>query len=171
MDNFHVELTGIERLRASLNGGAWGVIGELNKEMRKATIDLVGHIKSKKLSGGVLNVRTGRLRRSVTGTTSDAAGVITSEVGTNVFYGAIWEKGFKGNVTVKEHERRFSSGTSSNGKKIKIRNDRVITVRAHTRALDIKPRPWLEPSLDERYPTYQAWFAVGIERGLREGVT
>lgn len=163
--NFKPELEGMERLKASLTSGGQGVINQLNKEMKRATFDLVGYVKSQKLSGGVLNVRTGRLRRSITGKTSDGDGLITSEVGTNVSYGGFWERGYKGTEQVKAHNRKISQAFG-----VKIKNPHAIPVRAHSRSLDVKPRPFLEPSLQERYPTYQGWFAAGIDKGLRDGV-
>ena len=58
-----------------------------------------------KLSGEVLNVRTGRLRRSIVERVESSGSVVTGIVGTNVEYAAPHEYGFIGVVTVKESLR------------------------------------------------------------------
>lgn len=82
------------------------VKADLEEAMLRLVIDLQTHIKAKKLSGQVLRVRSGTLRRSIAhrleGRGTDK---ITAHAGTNVKYGIAWEKGFtmktkKGNTFV-----------------------------------------------------------------------
>ena len=53
-------------------------------------------------------------------------------VGTNVEYAAAIEYGFTGPVTVRQHTRRTKYGT--------------VTVRAHSRVLRVRKRPYLRPA-------------------------
>lgn len=155
-----VSLTGVQRAQVVLKSSAGLVVEELNKAMNKATIDAAGVVKADKLSGQVLKVRTGRLRRSITPATEDTGALIVGKVGTNVEYGATWENGFKGNIQVKDHKRLLVKAFG-----IPVKNPHKISVRAHTRKVDIKPRPFLAPTISERYPTYQEWFALAVQRG------
>lgn len=60
------------------------------------------------LTGGALNVQTGRLRSSVTKTPVFRKGnTFIIRYGTNVFYGAIWEKGLRRKPKVGKARRAF----------------------------------------------------------------
>ena len=111
---------------------------------------VVRRAQSYYLTGAALKVQTGRLRSSVgrlpTGNRPyEDRGAYWVLVGTNVWYGKFWELGYKGTVSVKRHTRKISQAFGhpiSDGSKI-------ITVRKHQRRLDIKPRKWLEPSIED----------------------
>ena len=76
------------------------------RAMRRATIGLQGYVKSGKLSGQVLHVQTGTLRRSINQEVRYAGGgLIEGVVGTNVEYAAINEYG--GTVAVSTHIRQL----------------------------------------------------------------
>lgn len=94
-------------------------------------LELLRKVKAEKLSGQVLNVRTGRLRRSVNEETRTGGDSVTSTVGTNVSYARFWELGFRGVEQVREHLRLGHP------------------VRAHTRTVNVAPRSFLVSSLDE----------------------
>jgi hypothetical protein len=79
-------------------------VRELVRQVVQALgIELQRKVKAEKLSGQVLNVRTGRLRRSINEETHDAGDVVESTVGTPVVYGRFWELGFDGVEQVKAH--------------------------------------------------------------------
>jgi phage gpG-like protein len=94
---FALELEGLEETNAQLDGypaALQAALGAKATELAAALADLV---KSDKLSGGVLNSRTGTLSDSITASvTADADGVIAS-VGSegDVKYAAIQEYGGK----------------------------------------------------------------------------
>ncbi len=78
-------------------------LGRLGVDVRTATsrgiaracLRILAKVKAEKLTGEVLNVRTGRLRRSITTRMLDeASDRPAGVVGTNVGYGAAWEYGF-----------------------------------------------------------------------------
>lgn len=59
----------------------------------RLTYELEAYVKSQKLSGSPLHVRSGNLRNSVNSQFSTAAGQYTGSVGTGIAYGAIHEFG------------------------------------------------------------------------------
>ena len=85
------------------------VSGEVRRRVRTAigrlTLRLERRIKEQKLSGQVLRVRTGTLRRSVSSVVVSNPAVVVGTVSTNVEYARVHEFGFDGTVTVREHMR------------------------------------------------------------------
>lgn len=112
------------------------LLADLKETITKAAIDLSAHIKDQKLSGQVLNRRTGRLSRSINYQVADTDGGVEATVGTNVEYARIHEYGFKGTVNVKEHMRRMANGVKA-------------VVRSHSRRVDLPERSFLRSSLED----------------------
>jgi len=130
------------------------ITSRLREAIQRAALDLMSFVKAKKLTGQVLNVRTGRLRRSITQRVeTEADGKIVGLVGTNVSYGRTHELGFKGRVPVRAHTRKVG------GKRVPI--------RAHSRQVDIPKRPFLGPSLNEKMPVYRQWMQDAIKGAAR----
>jgi phage gpG-like protein len=92
MSSFTISLIGAERMRAQLDRIVRPA-PELVKGMRNVADQMVRRTMEDKLSGQVLNVRTGRLRRSITRKIEQPGGDIEAIVGTNVVYGRIHEYG------------------------------------------------------------------------------
>jgi hypothetical protein len=114
----------------------------LERVFRKLTIDLQKHVVQDKLSGQMLKVKTGTLRRSIDQTfTVGSGGSVTGKVSTNLRYGIAWERGFHGTVNVREHLREIKVAF---GKSI---SPTEVTVHAHSRKVDMKARPFLKNSL------------------------
>lgn len=68
---------------------------QVEQGMLRSLIRLQRLVKQEKLSGQVLHVRTGTLRRSINQKIlSSGGGEIVGAVGTNVSYGKMWEYGF-----------------------------------------------------------------------------
>jgi phage gpG-like protein len=107
----------------------------VQRSVQALGLELLARVKSQKLTGQVLKVQTGRLRRSINEKTTAAGSTVESVVGTNVSYGRFWELGFHGDVAVRAHTRR--------GKKADA------MVKAHTRRVNAAPRPFLAPALEE----------------------
>ena len=117
-----------------------------------------------KLTGDVLIVRTGLLRKSIGRT---RALVLDEEVqssvgsgalfgGNSVSYAAFWEFGFTGTESVKEHlSRRSSEGRIFFGrKKMVFKSTSEFTVRAHTRKVSQAPRSFIGSTIADRAPDY-----------------
>jgi len=127
-------LVGRDRLIAKIDRLRPALRRELENEVQRLAFELSAKVKGGPLSGGVLNVKTGRLRRSITTRLESNPLSIIGVVGTNVDYGAFHEYGFKGSVNVRAHSRRTNGG--------------VARVRAHSRRMDYAGKPFLKPSLE-----------------------
>lgn len=114
------------------------------RAVTRLCLELEASVKAK-LSGEVLRVRTGTLRRSITRRVEDSERAISGIVGTNVAYAAFHEYGFSGSEHVKEHLRRI---TQAFGRPLKG-GAKKITVRAHTRRVEYPPHSFLRTALAE----------------------
>jgi phage gpG-like protein len=89
---------------------------ELKTSMTSAMDRLKGHVQDDKLSGQVLNVRTGDLRASIAADVTDDTTSVTGKVSTDLPYSAIHEYG--GTIpphpinTLNSAAHRFMTGTS-----------------------------------------------------------
>jgi phage gpG-like protein len=119
----------------------------VRKTVVRLTLELLRKVKAEKLSGQVLNVRTGRLRRSITQRVAEQGNTITGVVGTNVEYARAHELGFKGPVSVKAHLRQIKEAW---GKPLKAKL--TVPVRAHTRQAEFPARSFLRSALADMEP-------------------
>lgn len=153
-DQFRVTVTGDRQSANAIAQVQQRINSRLRDAIQRAALDLLAFVKGQKLTGQVLNVRTGRLRRSITQRVeTESNGTIAGLVGTNVSYGRAHELGYKGRVAVKAHTRKVQ------GKR--------VPVRAHSRQMDIPKRPFLGPSLNEKMPVYRKWMADAIQGAAR----
>lgn len=127
---------------------------ELKVGITRAALAVQRDSVQNKLSGQVLNVRTGRLRRSITTRIEDDADKVLGIVGTNVEYAAAHEYGFEGVVSVREHLRRTVSGKSA-------------TVRAHSMHMHIPEKSFLRSALADMQPQIRSEFEQAAARALR----
>jgi len=144
----------------------------LTKVTQRLAIMLQRYVKESKLTGQVLHVRTGTLRRSINQRVDPQKNV--GYVGTNVRYGAIHEFGFRGTVTVKEHMRqmratgRWSLGSEKGtrwlrGKKI----GEPFSVRAHTREVNLPMRSFLRSALEDKRAEIIATYNAEVRKELK----
>lgn len=99
-----------ERALAWLKGYPERLNAALNRVITRWSIDLQRHVKQDKLSGQVLHVRSGTLRRSINRKVTRTPTSIVATAGTNVEYAAAYEYGFDGDVNVKAHLRSSKNG-------------------------------------------------------------
>lgn len=131
-----------------------------------------------KLSGEVLNVRTGRLRRSITKRIEASGGSVSGIVGTNVSYAAAHEFGFDGTVNVREHLRQVREHGRFSLQRVKDKDlgvwrkrrgkltGGVATVHAHTRHVNLPERSFLRSALKELHE--QGVDAAELQRAMRK---
>ena len=127
----------------------------VQKEIMRLALKMTGSVMNK-LSGDILKVRTGRLRRSIHPEWDFKPGHMGATVGTNVEYAAIHEYGFKGTVQVKSFQREM---TKAFGRPIAPKQ---VTVSAHSRNINMPERSFLRSALREMNPE--------ILEGLRNAV-
>lgn len=121
----------------------------LRREITELTVDLQSHVKADKLSGQVLNVRTGNLRRNINTRVQETATSITGTVGTNVEYARIHEYG----GTMKEHLRTI---THAFGRPLK--QAKTIKVGGYT----VPERSFLRSSLADRRAIIEGRIAAAL---------
>ena len=117
----------------------------VQKEIMRLALKMTG-VVMRKLTGDVLKVRTGRLRRSIHPEWEFKPGYSGAVVGTNVEYAAIHEYGFKGDVQVKSFQREMNKAF---GRPI---SPRTVTVKAHARNVNLPERSFLRSALLEMKP-------------------
>ena len=117
----------------------------VQKEIMRLALKMTGSLMNK-LSGDILKVRTGRLRRSIHPEWDFKPGHMGATVGTNVEYAAIHEYGFKGTVQVKSFQREM---TKAFGRPIAPKQ---VTVSAHSRNINMPERSFLRSALKEMRP-------------------
>lgn len=85
-----------------------GIRSRITESIGRLVLKLQRKVMQEKLSGQVLKVRTGTLRRSIDQRLVTDNGAVTGVVSTNVKYGKVHEYGFEGSVqqSVKAHLRR-----------------------------------------------------------------
>jgi phage gpG-like protein len=115
--------------------------------VNRVSIGLQARIISQKLSGQVLRVRTGTLRRSITHALLTESESVTGIVSTNVKYGKAHEYGFKGAIGVKAHLRVIKQAF---GKSI---YPVTISVAGHTRNVNLPERSFLRSALKDVRPS------------------
>jgi len=125
-----------EALLARLAGSQGRLQDNMRRAVDRLSIEIQGLVKQK-LSGDVLSVRTGTLRRSINRQVEEQASSVIATVGTNVRYAAAHEYGFSGTVQVKAYTRRTPSGGTAN-------------VGAFQRQMNLPKRSFLVSTLNEQ---------------------
>jgi len=133
----------------------------VQKEIMRLALKMTGKVMGK-LSGDVLRVRTGRLRRSIHPEWDFRQGYSGTTVGTNVEYAGIHEYGFSGSVQVKSFQREM---TKAFGKPI---SPTQVTVRAHTRNINMPERSFLRSTLREMNSEIVEGLQEAIAKELKE---
>ena len=87
------ELIGVEKVIGTLNAMPGRAVAAIRVAMERQAIALTGYVQAEKLTGQVLKVQTGKLRRSITYKMEDSGSNITAMVGTNTEYARIHELG------------------------------------------------------------------------------
>lgn len=132
---------------------------EITDSVGRLALRLQRNIQQGKLTGQVLKVRTGRLRRSIAQAVIDQSGSITGVVSTNVEYARAHEYGFTGQVTVKAHLRTIREAF---GKSLKA--PKQITVRAHSASVRVPERSFMRTALTEMRPQIVAEMDAAVRR-------
>ncbi len=82
-----------EPVIAKFTGSSEALLANLRQAVLRIGISVQAEVKENKLSGQVLHVRTGTLRRSINQQVSEDSTGIYGQVGTNVEYAAVHEYG------------------------------------------------------------------------------
>ena len=148
----------LERLR-SLPGA---VADGLARSLARASLDLQAEAQGK-LSGGVLQSRTGALRDSILATISASASGVSAAIGSDLPYAAFQEYGFQGIETVSAHLRTIKQAF---GRPLRSGSER-IAVSTYDRKVDYPAHSFLRSALADREPEIMS----GLETAVSEAVT
>lgn len=119
----------------------------LTRAVTRLTLMLLRDVKENKLTGQVLNVRSGRLRRSINSRMEgEGTNEVKGTVGTNLVYGRPHEYGFSGTVQVREHLRTI---VQAFGKPI---GPVQVTVKAHKMTMKLPEKSFLRSALRDLEP-------------------
>lgn len=144
-------VVGAEAVAARFQNASTGLRERLRRVVQSLGLKVLAAAKER-VSDDVLRVRSGKLRRSLHEETTDDGNEIRSVVGTNLVYARPQELGFVGSERVRAHTRTTARA--------------IAHVKAFTRQMNLKPHPFLGPSLAERraeiLKTLQAAVVEGI---------
>lgn len=146
------------QVEALLDKKAEIIIASLRSELTAQTTNLLSYVKDEKLSGQVLNQRSGNLKNSGFTSFEETADTMVGNVsfGATVPYAAIHEYG--GEINIPEVSGKLMV-FERDGQTIFTRRHRAFTVR-------MPARSYLEPSLEEEGPTIIA----GLQGAVDEAV-
>lgn len=139
------DVIGTVQVDARLGRVTAAVRRNVSSAVLKSALQLSAYIKSQKLSGQVLKVRTGRLRASITHRMYEQPGSVFATVGTNVVYGRVHEFGLSMDQTIRSHMRLVSVVFGR-----VLAQPVQVSVRSHTRHVNLPARAFMRPALEER---------------------
>jgi HK97 gp10 family phage protein len=135
----------------------------IGRAVLSLAVELQGNVMSGKLSGQVLKVRTGTLRRSITQKVDIGEDSVSGTVGTNVTYAARHEYGFTGTESVKAHLRTI---TQAFGRPLK-EGSKQISVRAFSRKIDYPAHSFLRSALAEMESKIREQLASAVQAAVK----
>jgi phage gpG-like protein len=163
-----------DSLIAKMDGNPAALRRALLPVINKLSIEVQTSVKQDKLTGQVLHVRTGTLRRSINREVKEQQDGIFATIGTNIKYGIAWENGFEGDVKVAAHTRRqrerltYAQQYLKSGKiRIGKLTGQTAEVQAHMRHINMPARPFLKSALKDFTPRIKEELRVAVLGVLR----
>jgi phage gpG-like protein len=158
--NISIEVLNGEDFEAFMESKAEAIVAAVRTEMNAETVNLLAYIKDEKLSGQVLNQRSGNLKNSGFIEIDQGSGQITGFVGfgRTVPYAAILNYG--GTIEVPEVSGKlmvFERGGRT-----------VFTMKHRAFTVNMPARNYLESSLEEREPVIVEGFRDAIAKVTNE---
>jgi hypothetical protein len=146
----------VDRLRTMRNEAVDGVA----RAIARLGIDLQSNVRQNKLSGQVLQVRSGALRDSVAVRIEPSGTAVTASVYSDLDYAAAQEYGFFGTVGVRASLRQIKEAF---GHPIA---PKTIGVGAYARRMDLPQRSFLRSALDDMAPEIEGEIAGVLREAL-----
>lgn len=147
----------LERLRALPEA----VSSRLLRAITQLGIELQRNVEQDKLSGQVLQSRTGSLKSSIDFRVDQSGGAFAASVFSTSRYAAVQEYGFAGTVSVRASLRRIREAF---GRPIA---EKTISVRAYDRRMNLPERSFLRSALEDIAPVIRD----EVEAALSEAVS
>lgn len=156
------ELVGGDALVALLRSWNPKLQNEIEASIGRSVLRLQRHIKANKLSGQVLNVQTGTLRRSIDQVIERRSNGVVGIVNTNLRYGAAHEYGFSGVVNVRSHLRQIKQAFGR-----PLNSVKSVYVRPSVRSVRLPERSFLRSALRDLQPSISADLQAAIGRAIK----
>lgn len=155
------ELLGGAQLVKYANERAPLLESNLGRAIGRLVLMLLRNVKADKLSGQVLNVRTGRLRRSINAKVMLEGPKPEGTVGTNLVYARPHEYGFKGAEQVKAHLRTIKQAFGKSIAPVSVQ------VAGFVRKVDIPEHSFLRSALADLEPTIKSEIRGAVTEALK----
>lgn len=150
---FRGSAKGAKKTAKNLRNTGKRMHGSVRKSLASIVLELMVKVKQEKLSGPgagqALNVRTGRLRRSITQRITDNGREVRGIVGTNVEYAKFHEFGQTIKADLKKKRDGFKAGLTASKPALKPG--------------DLPPRSFLRSALKEMEPRIREEFAHAVK--------
>jgi phage gpG-like protein len=155
-----LQMIGADAIFARLDSLVPRLTAELQTSVGDLALRLTRMIQQDKLSGAVLQARSGQLQRSIRPVIESDGTTVTASISADVPYAAAQEFGFHGTVSVRQHLRRIKQAF---GRPIA---EKTITVRAHPMRMNLPERSFLRSALADLQASgaIQAEVTAGIGR-------
>ncbi|WP_107812811.1 HK97 gp10 family phage protein [Neisseria sicca] len=157
-----MEFIGGDVLAAVLRSYGDKVQTAIVQSIGRSALKLQSEVMQNRLSGQVLNVRTGNLRRSIHQRVTNTGSAVIGEVNTNVRYGKAHEYGFAGTVNVKASLRQARQAFGR-----PLKSPRYVQVRAHSRNVRLPERSFLRTALRDMKTEIEADLRNSVKGALR----
>ena len=175
MIDLTAKILGAESVTMRLASAPAAVLVRVRTEVERLGIELQRKVKESKLTGQVLKVKTGRLRRSINLKVTEAGGSITGSVGTVCLrppleVGGSWteNEGPRPAKVARSRPRPHGQEGQHQGEQQGPRSG-AIPVKAFSRAITVKPRPFLMPVLEEMRNPIRVRLAQAVAAGFKGG--
>lgn len=150
---FRGSAKGAKKTAKNLRDAGKRMHGSVRKSLSRLVLELMVKVKQEKLSGPgtgqALNVRTGRLRRSITQRITDSGREVRGIVGTNVDYAKFHEFGQSIKADLKKQREGFNAGLKADKPALNADN--------------LPPRSFLRTALKEMEPRIREEFAHAVK--------
>lgn len=157
------KVVGGDAVAKALRASAYTVDSAVERAVLRLAIKMTGMAKTK-LSGEVLKVRTGRLRRSINYKLEHGSNRVDAVVGTNVSYGKTHELGLTIPPHIVEARRAKALAFGVGGRM-------VFAKRVNIPAVKMPKRSFLESSLRQMAPEIRDTLLAEVGGDLRRVLT
>lgn len=134
----------------------------VSQRVGELVLALARYVQVEKLTGQVLRVRTGTLRRSIQQVVVERGPEVLGIVSTNVEYAPRHEYGYSGPEAVKAHLRTIKQAWGK-----PLAEPRAVAVRAHTRNINYPARSFMRTALADMAPQIVAQIKDAAGEALR----
>lgn len=160
MIRISVEPSSVERVLTRISGATPRIVEKVRGAVNYSALDLQQYVVTRKLSGTVLNARTGNLRRSVFVRNAEEVSSTTISafvgVGSEAPYGKILELGSRPHEIV-----------PNRAKVLRFVVDGKTVFARRVQHPGMPPKPFLIPSLAEKRPEIVGRIRAAVAEGLR----